>query len=73
LQKARDILDNIHVSCATAGSNHAFQNVSAALGHVTVLLSALLGGLSRGHLHPLYAAYMSGMCRCLACQSTYLQ
>jgi separase len=61
LQNARDLLEEKHVLCATAGSNHSFQQVSAALGHVTILLSAVSGGRSRGHLHPLYAAYMGGM------------
>jgi len=60
LQSARDLLEEQHVLCATAGSNHSFQQVSAALGQVTILLSAVSGGRSRGLLHPLYAAYMSG-------------
>jgi separase len=38
-----------------------FQQVSMALGTVTVLLSAISGGELGGVLHPLYAAYMGGM------------
>jgi separase len=61
LRSARELLEKTHALCATTGSNHAFQQVSAALGHVTILLSAVSGSQSHGFLHPLYVAYMSGM------------
>jgi separase len=62
LQSARDLLEEKHASCATSGSNHAFQQVSAALSQVTILLSAV-SGQSRG-LHPLHAAYMGEVAKC---------
>lgn len=61
LRKARDRLVEAHGLTATNRSNHLFQQISMALGHVTVLLSAVSGSDLRGSLHPLYAAYMSGM------------
>ncbi|KAF2691649.1 cell division-associated protein-like protein [Lentithecium fluviatile CBS 122367] len=64
LRSAQSLLENVHALCATTGSIHSFQQVSAALGHVTVLLSAVSGGQSRGILHPLYAAYMSEIPKC---------
>jgi separase len=62
LCKARDRLAEAHAACATNGPNHMFQQISMALGTVTVLLSAVSGGELGGSLHPLYAAYMGGMC-----------
>ncbi|PSN70295.1 hypothetical protein BS50DRAFT_674716 [Corynespora cassiicola Philippines] len=59
LQHARERLVQAHALCASTGSTHTFQQVSMALGHVTVLLSAVLGGEMRGMSHPLYAAYLS--------------
>jgi separase len=60
LHTAREGLLEVHALAAARGSNHLFQQVSTALGHVTVLLSAVSGGELRGSLHPLYAAYTSG-------------
>lgn len=61
LQAARECLKSTHDVCAAAGSSYAFQQISAALGHVTTLLSAVSTGPESGSLGPLYAAYMSGM------------
>lgn len=58
LRQARDHLLEVHALSATHGSNHLFQQVSNALGHITVLLSAVTE--ARGSLHPLYAAFTSG-------------
>lgn len=58
LRQAREHLLEIHALSATHGSNHLFQQVSKALGHITVLLSAV--SEARGSVHPLYAAYTSG-------------
>lgn len=58
LRQAREHLLEVHALSATHGSNHLFQQVSNALGHITVLLSAVTE--ARGSLHPLYAAYTSG-------------
>lgn len=58
LRKAREHLLEVHALSATHGSNHLFQQVSNALGHITVLLSAV--SEARGSVHPLYAAYTSG-------------
>ena len=58
---AREFLVKAHKLCASNGSNHLFQQISSALGHVTILLSAVVGTKLPGSLHPLYAAYMSGM------------
>lgn len=58
LRQARDHLLEVHALSATHGSNHLFQQVSSALGHITVLLSAV--SEARGSVHPLYAAYTSG-------------
>jgi separase len=60
LRQAREHLLEVHALSATHGSNHLFQQVSNALGHITVLLSAVSGAEIRGSLHPLYAAYTSG-------------
>jgi separase len=62
LRNARDRLVEAHAACATKGPNYMFQQVSMALGTITVLLSAVSGGVLDGSLHPLYAAYMGGMC-----------
>ncbi|KAF1947348.1 hypothetical protein EJ02DRAFT_430161 [Clathrospora elynae] len=59
LRDARERLVEAHGLCAANGSNHLFRQVSMALGHVTVLISAVSGAELRGSLHPLYAAYMS--------------
>ncbi|PVI06583.1 hypothetical protein DM02DRAFT_582400 [Periconia macrospinosa] len=65
LHSARECLKNTHDICATAGSSHAFQQISAALGHVTTLLSAVsAAGPVRGSLGSLYAAYMSEIPKC---------
>ncbi|KAH7406149.1 peptidase family C50-domain-containing protein [Phaeosphaeria sp. MPI-PUGE-AT-0046c] len=58
LRAARDRLVDAHAACAKSGPNHMFQQVSMALGTVTVLLSAVSTGELGGSLHPLYAAYM---------------
>jgi separase len=60
LRDARDRLVEAHALCATNGSNHLFRQTSTALGHVTVLMSAVSGSELPSSLHPLYAAYMSG-------------
>jgi separase len=60
LRSARDRLVEAHAACATSGPNHMFQQVSVALGTITVLLSAVSRGELGGSLHPLYAAYMGG-------------
>ncbi|KAF3045482.1 hypothetical protein E8E12_007243 [Didymella heteroderae] len=57
LRQAREHLLEVHALSATHGSNHLFQQVSNALGHITVLLSAV--SEARGSVHPLYAAYTS--------------
>ncbi|PZD35875.1 separin [Pyrenophora tritici-repentis] len=59
LREARERLVEAHSLCATNGSNHLFRQTSIALGHVTVLMSAVCGSELPGSLHPLYAAYMS--------------
>ncbi|KAE8824687.1 hypothetical protein PTNB85_09451 [Pyrenophora teres f. teres] len=59
LREARERLVEAHSLCATNGSNHLFRQTSMALGHVTVLMSAVCGSELPGSLHPLYAAYMS--------------
>jgi separase len=61
LRNARDRLVEAHAACASKGPNYMFQQVSMALGTITVLLSAVSGGELGGSLHPLYAAYMGGM------------
>jgi separase len=61
LRDARERLVEAHGLCATNGSNHLFRQISMALGHITVLMSAVSAAELRGYLHPLYAAYMSGM------------
>ena len=58
LRQAREHLLKVHALSATHGSNHLFQQVSNALGRITVLLSAV--SEARGSVHPLYAAYTSG-------------
>jgi separase len=60
LRNARDRLVEAHAACASKGPNYMFQQVSMALGTITVLLSAVSGGELGGSLHPLYAAYMGG-------------
>ncbi|KAF1933938.1 uncharacterized protein M421DRAFT_50129 [Didymella exigua CBS 183.55] len=57
LRQAREHLLQVHALTATHGSNHLFRQVSSALGHITVLLSAV--SEARGSVHPLYAAYTS--------------
>ncbi|KAF1366047.1 hypothetical protein EJ07DRAFT_161095 [Lizonia empirigonia] len=64
LRQARDHLLEVHALSATHGSNHLFQQVSNALGHITVLLSAVTE--ARGSLHPLYAAFTSEIPKCNA-------
>ncbi|XPS94157.1 Separase [Ascochyta lentis] len=64
LRQAREHLLEVHALSATHGSNHLFQQVSNALGHITVLLSAV--SEARGSLHPLYAAYTSEIPKCNA-------
>jgi separase len=59
LRDARARLVEAHNLCATNGSNHLFRQTSMALGHVTVLMSAVSGTELPSSLHPLYAAYMS--------------
>lgn len=61
LRSTRDSLAEAHATITTQRSNHLFQQVSIALSNVTVLLSAVSGKELCGSLHPLYAAYMSGM------------
>jgi separase len=61
LREARERLIESHNLCAQIGSSASFQQASFALAHVTVVLSAVSSGDFRGSLHPLYAAYMSGM------------
>jgi separase len=69
LRQAREHLLEVHALSATHGSNHLFQQVSNALGHITVLLSAV--SEARGSVHPLYAAYTSGQwCNRLGHQSS---
>jgi separase len=60
LRDARDLLAQGHAAFASNGPNHMFQQVSMALGTVTVLLSAVSGTELGASLHPLYAAYMGG-------------
>ncbi|KAF2642990.1 hypothetical protein P280DRAFT_505241 [Massarina eburnea CBS 473.64] len=64
LGAARDYLRDAHNMCAATGSNHAFRQLSSALGHVTTLLSAIANGASRGLMGPMYAAYMSEIPKC---------
>ncbi|KAF3000771.1 hypothetical protein E8E13_005020 [Curvularia kusanoi] len=64
LRQAREHLLEVHALSATHGSNHLFQQVSNALGHITVLLSAV--SEARGSVHPLYAAYTSEIPKCNA-------
>ncbi|KAJ4286716.1 separin protein [Kalmusia sp. IMI 367209] len=59
IQTAREKLAEAHAQHATAASNHIFRQLSAALSHATVLLSAVSRGRFRGSIHPLYSAYMS--------------
>ncbi|ORY08698.1 peptidase family C50-domain-containing protein [Clohesyomyces aquaticus] len=58
LRQARDCLVEIHTFSSQVGSAANFQQVSYALGQVTVLLSAASSGEMRGSLHPLYVAFM---------------
>jgi separase len=58
LRNARNRLVEAHSACATTGPNYMFQQVSMALGTITVLLSAVSAGELGGSIHPLYAAYM---------------
>lgn len=70
-QKKEDFLSTLHLArehlveaytlAVNNGSNYLFQQICMALGHVTVLLSAVSGAELSKSLHPLYAAYMSGM------------
>lgn len=64
LRDARDRLIEAHGLCASNGSNHLFQQISMALGHITVLMSAVSLTELHGSLHPLYAAYMSEIPKC---------
>ncbi|KAL5421420.1 hypothetical protein PMIN04_005581 [Paraphaeosphaeria minitans] len=59
IENAREKLVEAHAQHATAASNHVFRQLSAALSHATVLLSAISQGCIRGSIHPLYSAYMS--------------
>jgi separase len=60
LINARDRLVEAHTACGTNGPNHKFQQISMALGTITVLLSAVSKAELGGSLHPVYAAYMGG-------------
>lgn len=60
LRDARERLVEAHELCASNGSNHLFQQISMALSHVTVLMSAVSVMEMQGSLHPVYAAYMTG-------------
>jgi len=64
LRDARERLVEAHELCVSNGSNHLFQQISMALGHVTVLMSAVSVTEIQGSLHPLYAAYMSEIPKC---------
>ncbi|KAF2856987.1 cell division-associated protein-like protein [Plenodomus tracheiphilus IPT5] len=64
LRDARERLVEAHGLCASNGSNHLFQQISMALGHITVLMSAVSVTELHGSLHPLYAAYMSEIPKC---------
>lgn len=71
LRDARERLVEAHSLCALNGSNHLFQQISMALGHITVLLSAVSLTEIHGSLHPLYAAYMSGIYKKISFLSSY--
>lgn len=60
LRNARDRLAEAHAVSLSRGPNYLCQQVSMALGNVTVLLSAVSGVEQGASLHPLYAAYMGG-------------
>lgn len=62
VENAREQLAEAHAQYASAASNHVFRQLCAALNHATILLSAVSQGRIRGSIHPLYSAYMSGMC-----------
>ncbi|KAF2868022.1 peptidase family C50-domain-containing protein [Massariosphaeria phaeospora] len=64
LYEARECLTHAHSLLANGGSRHNFQLACFALGHLTVVLSAVSGGDLHGSLHPLYAAYMSEIPKC---------
>ncbi|KAH5055187.1 separase [Parastagonospora nodorum] len=66
LRNARDRLVQAHTACAANGPNYMFQQVSMALGTITVLLSAVSGDEMGGSIHPLYAAYMGEVPKCNA-------
>ncbi|KAF1841599.1 uncharacterized protein K460DRAFT_344546 [Cucurbitaria berberidis CBS 394.84] len=66
LRDAREHLVEAYGLSLANGSNHLFQQICMALGHITVLLSAVSGTELRGSLHPLYAAYMSEIPKCNA-------
>jgi separase len=68
LLDARERLVEAHALCATNGSNHLFRQTSMALGHITVLMSAVSGSELPISLHPLYAAYMSGTYELIDCE-----
>jgi separase len=68
LRDARERLVEAHALCSTNGSNHLFRQTSMALGHITVLMSAVSGSELPISLHPLYAAYMTGKCRPQQCK-----
>ncbi|KAF2032274.1 hypothetical protein EK21DRAFT_110217 [Setomelanomma holmii] len=70
LKNARDRLVEAHAASAMHGPNFMFQQISMALGTVTVLLSAICGGESESSLHPLYAAYMGEIPKCNALRLT---
>jgi separase len=61
LKNARDRLREAHAASAMNSPNFMFQQISMALGTITVLLSAVSGEEMECSLHPLYAAYMAGM------------
>lgn len=60
LRKARDCVSEIQPMAIQAGSNSVLHQICSVLSHVTVLLSAASPGNTRGALHPLYAAYLTG-------------
>jgi separase len=61
LKNARDRLREAHAASAMNSPNFMFQQISMALGTITVLLSAVSGEEMECSLHPLYTAYMAGM------------
>ncbi|KAH7078885.1 peptidase family C50-domain-containing protein [Paraphoma chrysanthemicola] len=66
LRDARDRLREAHAASAVNSPNFMFQQISMALGTITVLLSAVSGEETESSLHPLYAAYMAEIPKCNA-------